>query len=153
MLKIMNSCKRHRSVTLLLQDICFCKGNAAFSAEGPVPRRRAAMLWAKQELPSCSAACHARAQQALRELSLLQREGLLILQRSQWSLSTADSCENNSHSLAFALITCLKLGNSEGWGISFFLMHRVAQNWEGFPLTFPYAHIAMAHGGSERRNM
>ena len=102
----------------------FCKGNAVFSAEGPVPRRRAAALWTEQELPPWGAACHTRAQQTLHDLSLLQHGGLLILQRSQWSPSTADSCERNSHSLGCALIACLKLDNSEGWGISFFLMHR-----------------------------
>lgn len=65
--------------------------------------------------------CH---QQSLHKLSLLRHEGLLVIQRSQWSPSTTDSWERNSHSLGFALITCLKCGNSEGWGISFFLMHR-----------------------------
>ena len=120
----MNSYNRHRSVTVLLLDIFFCKGNAALSAEGPVPRGRAAVLWTEHELPPCGAACHTRTQQTLHELSLLQHEGLLILQRSQWSPSTADSCDRNSHSLGFALITHLKSGNSEGWGISFFLMHR-----------------------------
>lgn len=37
MLRIMNSYNRHRSVVILLLDVFFCKGNAAFSAEGPVP--------------------------------------------------------------------------------------------------------------------
>jgi len=126
MLRIRNSYSRHRSITVLLLDVFFCRDNAAFWAEGPVPRWRAAVLWTEGEFPPCGATRHTRLQQTLHELTLLQHKGLLTLQRSQWSPSTADPCERNSHSLGFALITWLKSGNSEGWGISFFLMDRAS---------------------------
>lgn len=119
----MNSYNRRRSVTILLLDVVFF-ARTLLRFQQKAPHLTEGQWSCELKWPARGAACHTRALQTLHSLTLLQHEGLLVLQGSQGSPSTAGSCERNSRSLSFALIICLKLGNSEGWGIFFILMHK-----------------------------